>query len=291
MANSLYGSGLNLDALVVPVKAATVYAAQETSLYLPGLIVPLIQVPSGSASAQVPLMGSVTATVITSEGAAGGSPHTPQDFETVLPTDLAKTIPLSLHAARTVLRDLGGIDTADMGRIMGNAIAKSFDKAVTTAFAGLTAQEMAGTAPVAGGITLADIFTAVGTIRGNGETGQLYGIVGTNQYANLLSAIGSTTFAGGEFQNTAMRNGYFGTIAGVQMFVSSYLNDTDMGTTAKLPAAAIFSADAVKGAMQGGVNVEIARRPEAVGFDIVASAAAGALLIDASRGVIIQDAA
>ena len=50
---------------------------------------------------------------------------------------------------------------------------------------------------------------------------------------------------------------------------------------------AIFSADAMKMAAQGGVNVEVARRPEAVGFDVVASMAQGAKLIDASRAVII----
>jgi hypothetical protein len=286
MANSAYASGLNLDAMMVPVRAATVYAAQENSLYLPGQIVPIVQVPAGSATAQVPLMGSVTATVINSED-VGGSGN-PQDFDTVLPSDTKRTITLDLHAARTVLRDLGGIDTADMGRILGNAIAKSFDKAVTTEFGALTQQEIAGTTPQA--ISLADIFTAVGTIRGNGETGKLFGIVGTNQYANLLSAIGTQNFAGGEFQNTAMRNGFFGTIAGVEMYVSSYLNNTDMGITSN-PAAAIFSADAVKAAMQGGVNIEVARRPEAVGFDIVASAAAGAEAIDGDRGVLIIDAA
>ena len=279
MANSEYGSGLNLDAMTVPVRAATVYAAQESSLYLPGQIVPIVQVPAGSATAQVPLMGSVTASVISTEG-AGGSGN-PQDFDTLLPSDTKRTITLDLHAARTVLRDLGGIDTADMGRIMGNAIAKSFDKAVTTEFKHLTTQEQPADA-----IALSDIFTAVGTIRGNGETGQLFGIVGTNQYANLLAAIGGTAFAGGEFQNSAMRNGFFGMIAGVQMFVSSYLNNTDMGVTNN-PGAAIFSADAVKAAIQGGVNIEVARRPEAVGFDIVASAAAGAEAIDADRGVLI----
>ena len=283
MANSAYASGFNLDAMMVPVRAATVYAAQETSLYLPGQIVPIVQVPAGSSTAQVPLMGSVSATVISSED-VGGSGN-PQDFDTVLPSDTKRTITLNLHAARTVLRDLGGIDTADMGRILGNAIATSFDKAVTTEFAQLTTQEI-----TAGNLDLDEIFAAVATIRGNGEGGQLYGIVSTDAYANLMSAIGSQSFAGGEFQNTAMRQGFFGNIAGVQMYVSSYLNNTDMGVSNN-PKCAIFSADAVKAAMQGGVNIEVARRPEAVGFDIVASAAAGAEAIDGDRGVLIIDAA
>ena len=282
MANSLYGSGLNLDAMVVPVKAATVYTAQENSLYLPGAIVPKIEVPAGSASAQVPLMGSVTATTITSEGAAGVAP---QDFDTVLPTDTKNTINLSLHAARTVLRDLGGIDTADMGRIMGNAIATAVDKEITSKFVGMTEQEI-----TSGNLDLDEVFAAVATIRGNGENGQLFGIVSTDAYANLMSAIGSTAFAGGEFQNSAMRNGFFGSIAGVQCFVSSYLNNTVLGAAVN-PKMAVFSADAMRMAAQGGVNVEVARRPEAVGFDVVASMAQGAKLIDATRGVIIIDQA
>lgn len=282
MANSLYGSGLNLDAMVVPVKAATVYTAQENSLYLPGAIVPKIEVPAGSASAQVPLMGSVTATTITSEGAAGVAP---QDFDTVLPTDTKNTINLSLHAARTVLRDLGGIDTADMGRIMGNAIATAVDKEITSKFVGMTEQEI-----TSGNLDLDEVFAAVATIRGNGENGQLFGIVSTDAYANLMSAIGSTAFAGGEFQNSAMRNGFFGSIAGVQCFVSSYLNNTVLGSAVN-PKMAVFSADAMRMAAQGGVNVEVARRPEAVGFDVVASMAQGAKLIDATRGVIIIDQA
>ena len=281
MANAAYGSGLNLDAMVVPVKAATVFAAHENSLYMPGAIVPKIEVPAGSASAQVPLMGSVTATTITSE-AIGGSGN-PQDFDTVLPSDTKKTINLSLHAARTVLPDLGGIDTADMGRIMGNAIATAVDKEITSKMVGMTEQEI-----TSGNLDLDEIFSAVGTIRGNGENGQLYGIVSTDAYANLLSAIGSNSFAGGEFQNSAMRNGFFVNIAGDECYVSSYLNNTTLGSAVN-PKMAIFSGDAMRMAAQGGVNVEVARRAEAVGFDVVASMAQGAILVDATRGVLIID--
>ena len=279
MANSAYGSGLNLDAMVVPVKAATVFAAHENSLYLPGAIVPKIEVPAGSNSAQVPLMGSVTATTITSEAAPG------TDFDTVIPTDTKQTINLSLHAARTVLRDLGGIDVNDMGRIMGNAIATAVDKEITSKFVGMTEQEI-----TSGNLDTAEVFKAVGTIRGNGEGGQLFGIVSSDAYADLLGDIGGSAFAGGEFQNSAMRTGFFGNIAGVQCFVSSYLNNTTLGSAVN-PKMAIFSADAMKMAAQGGVNVEVARRPEAVGFDVVASMAQGAKLIDASRAVIIIDQA
>lgn len=279
MANEAYGSGINLDAMVVPVKAATVYAAHEASLYLPGQIVPMINVPAGSNSAQVPVMGSVTAEVISTEAVPG------VDLDAKLPADTKNTINLDLHAARTVLRDLGGINADEIGRILGNSVAESVDKQVTAKMKDLTAQEI-----TAGTLDLDEIFTAVATIRGNGEGGQLYGIVSTDAYAALMGVIGAQAFAGGEFQNSAMRNGFFGNIAGVQCFVSSYLNNTTW-TGTENPKMCIFGADALRGAMQGGVNLEVERRAAAVGFDIVASAGFGAKMIDANRGVKIIDAA
>jgi len=279
MANSAYASGINLDAMMVPTKAATVFAAQEASLYLSGAIVPMVNVPAGSASAQVPVMGAVTATVISTEATPGA------DLDSVLPTDTKKTIALDLHAARAVVRDLGGVSTEEIGRILGNAIAASADKTLTGHFADLTAQEI-----TSGNLDLDEIFAAVGTIRGAGETGQLYGVVSTDAYADLMTAIGNTAYAGGDFQTEALRNGYVGQIAGVQTFVSSYVNNTNIAGSLN-PKMAIFSGDAMRGAMQGGVNLEVERRAAAVGFDVVASVAAGFDVIDATRGVLIQDAA
>ena len=278
MANSAYGSGLNLDAMVVPVQAATVFAAQENSLYLPGILVPSVTVPAGSASAQVAVMGSVSATAISTEGTGA----VPQDFDTVLPSDTKKTIALELIAARTVLRDLGGIDTADMGRIMGNAIAAKVDTLVSVQLGSLTAQESLG-------VNLLDeLYKAIGAVRAAGETGPLNCVVSAAAYQGFMSVIGSSAFAGGDTQNAAMRSGFIGMIAGTPCYVSAYLNDTNTGLTNT--KFAVFSGDALRMAMQGGVNVEVERRAAAVGNDIVASAAFGVDVIDATRGIIVQDA-
>ena len=276
MANSAYGSGINLDAMVVPVQAATVFAAQENSLYLPGLLIPTVEVPAGSASAQVAVMGSVTADSISAEAAPG------VDFETLLPSDTKKTIALDLLAARTVLRDLGGIDTNDMGRIMGNAIASKVDALVSAKLGQLTAQEATTN-------LLDELYEAIGTIRAAGETGPLNCVVSAAAYQGFMTVIGSSAFAGGETQNAAMRSGFIGMIAGTPCYVSSHLNDTNTGLTDT--KFAVFSGDALRMAMQGGVNVEVERRAAAVGNDIVASAAFGVDVIDATRGVIVQDAA
>tara|TARA_Y100000114_G_scaffold34290_1_gene29709 strand:+ start:647 stop:1492 length:846 start_codon:yes stop_codon:yes gene_type:complete len=278
-----FNTAYDLESLVVNTKAATVYTAFESSLFLGGNLIPQVQIPAGSTTAQIPLMGSVTATKLTS-----ADPDNPSgDFTDLTITDTKKTVEADIYAARHVLRDMGGIDPQETGRVLGHAIQTAFDKDVMAVLGNLTGQEIAGSAGT-NDLTVAEIQSAVGTIRGNGETGPLVGVVGAGAYAALMSNIGSQAFAGGEFQNSAMRNGFFGKIAGVDMYVSSYLDATNTGqTNAK---AAVFGADAMRIAMFKNVDIEIARRPAAVGFDVVASLHAGVGLVDANRGVIIKDA-
>jgi hypothetical protein len=273
MANAQYGSGLNLDALMVPTQAATVYAAQENSLYLPGSMVPIVQVPAGSASAQVAVMGSVTAAAITTEGTGTD----PQDFDSLLPSDTKVPVALQLIAARTVLRDFGGIDTADMGRIMGNAIASKVDALVSAKLGAL------GTVAPTSNL-LHDLYDQIGTIRGAGETGPLACIVAPTAYKDFMEHVGSAAFAGGDTQNAAMKTGLIGMIAGVPCYVSASFG-TNSGLTT--PKFAVFSQDALRIAMQGGVNLEVERRAAAVGNDIVASAAFGVDIIDTTRGIVV----
>jgi hypothetical protein len=285
-----YASGFSLADLMVPTKAATVFAAQESSLYMGGALVPMLNCPAGSTQVKVPKLAKIAdPTAVTSEADSSSGIG---DIAVTAIADSSTPINLGLYASRSVVRDVGGVDPAEIGRVLGNSIASAWDKAVTSAFGTLTNQEItdASAAPGAALMTVEDIFKAVAFIRGKGDTGALFGIIGTLQYANLMKDIGGASFAGGEFQNSAMRNGYFGTIAGVPLYVSSYINDADMGLTNKYPAAAILSMDAVKGATQGGVNLEITRRAEAVGFDVVASLAAGVAMCDAERGVLIIDA-
>tara|TARA_B100001287_G_scaffold276783_1_gene289445 strand:- start:15237 stop:16076 length:840 start_codon:yes stop_codon:yes gene_type:complete len=276
-----FNTAYDLESLVVNTKAATVYTAHENSLFLGGNLIPQVQVPAGSTTAQVPLLASATAEKLTS-----ADPDALTDFSALTLTDTKRTIECDIYAARHVLRDLGGIDPQETGRVLGNAIQSKFDKDVMAVVGTLTGQEIAGTGT--NDLDVAEIQTAVGTIRGNGETGPLVGIVGAGSYAALMSDIGSNSFAGSEFQNSAMRNGFFGSIAGVNLFISSYLDATNTGVTGA--KAAIFSADAMRIAMFKNVDIEVARRPEAVGFDIVANLHAGVGLVDANRGVIIKDA-
>lgn len=274
-----FNTAYDLESLVVNTKAATVYTAHENSLFLSGDMVPMVNLPAGSITAQIPLMGSVTAQKLGS-----ADPDAVDDFTAQTITDTKVTIESNIYAARHVMRDLGGIDPQETGRVLGNSIQSAFDKDVMAAIGGLTAQEITDT----DGLTVAEIFKAVGAIRAAGETGPLMGVVGATEYATLMADIGNTGFAGGDFQTQAMRSGFLGQIAGVNLFVSSYFDATNTGVTAA--KAAIFGQDALRIAMFKNVDLEIARRAEAVGNDIVASLHAGVGVVDANRGIILADA-
>ena len=276
-----YGSGINLTALMIPTQAATVYAAQEASLYLPGTMIPIVEVNEGSASAQIAVMGSVAATTVTNNGDGSAETDPGADFPTILPSNTAVNLNLDLIAARSVIRDLGRADFNDFGRILGNSIASAVDARVSANLGAL------GTVAPSANL-LDDLYDAIGTIRDAGETGPLSCVVSAAKYGDFMKVIGNAGFAGSETQNAAMRSGFLGMIAGVPCYVSSHFNAANTGLTT--PDFAVFSQDAVRMATQGGVKVEFERQAAAVGTNIVSSIAFASGVIDATRGVTVGTA-
>jgi hypothetical protein len=258
-----YNTAYDLDALVVATKAATVYTAQESSLFLAGGLIPMVQLPAGSISAQIPVMGAVTASKLTS-----GS-HNAEDFSALGTSSSKVTIEANIYAARDVIRDLGGIDPNELGRVLGNAVAASFDTDVAAALDSLSA------ATATGDVTVNLLFDVAAEIRAGGETGQLMAVLSPAQAANLMKAVGSSAFAGGAFQTEAMVNGWIGSVAGIRCYQSAYVTANN---------GAVFSMDALRIAMFQNVNLEVQRRAAAVGNDVVASLHAGVGVIDSARG-------
>jgi hypothetical protein len=253
---------LNTDAFSIEAKAATVYAAQENSLFLPGGIVPIVNTPSGLV--RVPELAAASADILDGES---GSTAT-DDIVAQAVADTKNTITAKLFAARSVVRDLGGIDPAEVGTSLGKAVAAEFDKRAINIIANnTTEQELADSNRE---LTTTELFKAIGTIRAAGETGQLYCIVAASAYADVMKF-------------------YMQTLAGMQMFVSQHLTDANAGLTSHNVKAAVFGADAYRIAMQKNVDIEVARRPAAVGVDVVASLHAEIGAIDSNRSVLIVD--
>ena len=272
-----YNTAFDLDGFMVNTKAATVYAAQESSLFLGGALIPMIQLPAGSITAQLPLMGSVVATKLTSAS------HEAGDIDQTTVGQTRRIIEANIYAARDVIRDLGGIDPNELGRVLGNSVSAAFDKDVVAALGGLTTSADTGT------LSVNAVFDAVAQIRGAGETGPLFGVLGTQAAAELMKVIGTQAYAGSMAQNEAMANGFIGVLGGVRFYQSAFATASIAGVAGF--KGAIFGADAFRIAMFKNVDLEVQRRAAAVGNDIVASLHAGVGLVDAARGVTLVDAA
>jgi hypothetical protein len=266
-----YSSGSSLGDLLVPLKAATIYQAQESSLFLSGALIPLVTTPG--ITLRVPKIVDVTA-----ESLAAATNLT--DFTAQNVTDSKVDITVDLIAARSVVRDLGGIAPNEIGRSLGQSVAKKFDLACIAALDSLEANDTVDI----GSVDVDDILDVVGQIRGNGEMGQLYAVISPTAAVELMKIIGTAAYAGGDFQTEALRNGFLGKIAGVNMFMSAHV-----GVSSATKMGYVFGENAARIAMQNNVNVEIGRRPEAVGFDVVASIAAGVGVVDSTRGVRLVD--
>ena len=234
-----FNTAYDLSALMVPTKAAAVYAAQENSLFMNGFIIPNIVVPAGSFSAQVPVFAKTSAQVLTQAA------HAVDDITSTKVLATANTITLDLFAARDTLRDLGGVNPTELGRVLGNAVAQKFDEAVVV-------ELLTATVTQATDATINPLWDAAATIRQAGEMGPLMAIVSPAYAALLMKAIGGAAFS---------------------VFQSAHM--TALGV--------VFGADAMRTASQGGLDMEMQRRAEAVGTDIVASYAGAAGLIDDSR--------
>jgi hypothetical protein len=273
MAENYQSLSANSD-FEVQVRAATVYAAHEASMFLGGQTIPVVNAPNGLV--KIPVLSGGAARTLGVAGFTDGSTGT--DYEDVnvdqITTSGSVDIVCDLIASRTVVRDLGAIDATEIGRQLGNKVAAQFDSNVGDLLATLTNYAEASATT----LTIEDIYGAIGAIRATGEMGALFGFVSADKYGTMMSEIGSTAFAGGDWQGAALQSGSLGSIAGCNFFVTSHLTN----------GVAILGGDAMRIAMQKNVDVEVARRAEAVGQDVVASLHAKAAIVDTTRGRFIN---
>lgn len=280
MANN---SAINLESLLINTRAEAVFAAHESSLYLPGGIIKSQAVPAGSSVLQVPFINEAAAP----EYEVSGAPFGADDFTANALTDVKLTFNVGLYAARNILRDLGGIDAGMIGGQLGKSVAKKFDQDVTAKFDDFTthtAIEGSGTNNV---LKVQDLFKAAATLRSANVSSPLKAVLHPEQVYALMTELTGTAFAASDAQNQAMREGFVGKIAGIDVYQSAYVT-ADESAADHLWNGLVFAEDAMIIGIQRNIDVEMARRPEAVGMDIVASLMATVGVVDQNRGVHLQ---
>ena len=193
------------------------------------------------------------------------------------------TVTVGEVGAQVLLTDMAamgaGNPAQELGTVLGNAIATKIDQDLIALFDGFSASLGAA----AQEITVADLFKAAATLRANKATGPVYAVVHP-YHAYQLSANLTNTFAnpnGGDLQNEAMRNGFVGSVGGIEVYQSANVAVDGSGDA----KGCVFTREAICMAMKRDFNLETERDASNRAFELNATAVYGVAELDDSYGV------
>jgi N4-gp56 family major capsid protein len=271
MANETTSS--TISELYTEIVAEALFVASEQSV-MRGLV-RNYTIAGGGKSVEVPIFSTVSAAAV--------NEATDLSNTAVNPTSV--TITASEIGIMTTLTDLARNSSsrniaADIGKLFGEAIAKKMDQDLTALFDGFSSS-IGGTGQE---LTVDKIFQAVATLRQANVPGPYYGVLNPKVAYNVKKNL-TNTFVNpnpNDLTNEALRTGYIGNIAGVQIFESSNVDGTTDTDNCK---GAIFSQDALGLAMMQDLKIETQRDASLRADEIVATAVFGVGELHDSYGV------
>ena len=261
-----------LDDLFVNIVAQARFTAEEQSLLRNLVTVYNIEAQAGT-TIQVPKYPSIAAADLT-EGT---------DMSSTAVSTSSVSIAVAEVGAQVLLTDMAAMGAGnpadELGTVLGNAIATKMDQDLIALFDGFSTSLGATTTE----LTAAYLFQAAATLRANNARGRLVGVFHPYQTYALKSNL-TNTFAnpnGGDLQNEAMRNGYVGTIAGIDIYESANLTVDGFGDA----KGAIFAPEALALAMKRDFTIEPQRDASNRAWELNATAIYGVGELDDSYGV------
>ena len=271
MANESTSS--TLSELYTEIVAEALFVATEKSL-MRGLV-KNYAIAGGGKAVEVPVYAKVSAAAVSEASDLSNTAINPSSV----------TISASGNGIMTTLTDLARNSAprnvaADIGRLFGAAIAKKIDTDLTALFDGFSS--VVGSAGAE--VTVAKIFEAVATLRQAAVPMPLAGVLNPKVAYNVKKNL-TNTFVNpnpNDLTNEALRTGYVGNIAGVQMFETSNVDGTSDTDNCK---GGIFHKDALGLAMMQDLKIETQRDASLRADEIVATAVYGVGELHDSYGV------
>lgn len=160
---------------------------------------------------------------------------------------------------------------ADVGRLLGEAVARKIDTDLTGLFDSFTTALGDGTTQ----ITAARIFEAVARLRSNGvPTTDMYCVLHPSVSYDLLANLSNTyqNPNAGVIQNEAMQMGFVGMLAGIPVYQTS--NMANSGNAGDFKGA-VFHRDALGLAMLQDIRIETQRDASLRADELVCTAVYG----------------
>ena len=279
MANEATSTSLN-DLYANIVQAALFTLSEQT------VIRPLVRnynmVGTPGLVAQVPKYAAI---------AAGGVAENEDLSNTAFTTDPA-TITAAEAGVLVTLTDLAREGAAEdvaaaVGRQIGDGLAKKVDTDLAALFAGFTNTVGSG----ARELTVEDFFKAAATLRANQAPGNYVAVIHPYQAFQIkkqLTNAGTTMSHNlSDVGNTALRDGFVGRLAGIDIFESTVVT----GDSAGAFVGACMSSDALAYMVKREMRIEEQRDASLRATEIVGSMAYGVSELFDTYGVqLIGDA-
>ena len=264
-----------LDDLIVPMVAEALFVASEKSIMRN--LVRNYALPKNSGKViQVPIYPVVAAAAVAEATDLGN---------TAVSTSKAD-LTVSEVGVMTTVTDMA-VNTAesdvikDLGKLFGEGIARKMDADLMALFDGFSGA--VGAADAA--ITVAKIFEAVSKLKQAGVPSNDMSCVLHPAVAYDLKANMTNTFANPnptDVANEALRTGFVGQLAGVNVYESSNMANTGTGGDFK---GGLFHKDALGLAMLQDIKIETQRDASIRGTEIVATAVYGVGELHDSYGI------
>ena len=272
MANET--TSTTISELYTEIVAEALFVASEQSIMRN--LVRNYTIAGGGKSVEVPIYATVSASAVSEASDLSNTAVNPSSV-TITASEVGIMTTLTDLARNSASRNVAG----DIGRLFGEAIARKLDADLSALFTGFST-EKAGGAGVE--LTIQDLFEASAELRGNSVPAPYYGVFHPKLIFNVKKAL-KNTFAGSsnipDLGNEAMRTGFVGQIAGINIFESANISvdgsDDSIG--------AVFAQDALGLAMMQDLKIESQRDASLRADEIVATAVYGVAELHDSYGV------
>ena len=276
MANETTSS--TLSELFTNITQEAIFTFQETSVMRP--LVTTYPISGSGKTIEVPVYPTISASAV----------NEASDLSNTAVNPTSATITASEIGVMTTLTDLGASSAsrnvgADIGKLFGEAIAKKVD----TDLCGLFSSFTTNTGGAAGTELTADLlFKAQAQLRTLSVPAPYYGVFHPKALFNLKKTLTQAGYSGtataiSEIGNEALRNGYIGRIAGIDVFENANLSidgsDDSIG--------GVFHPASIGLAMKEDFKVETQRDASLRATEIVASIVYGKAVVKESFGAAI----
>ena len=270
MANESTSS--TLSELYTEIVAEAQFVASEKSIMRN--LVKNYAITGGGKAVEVPVYAQVSAAAVSEASDLSNTAINPTSV-TITASEVGIMTTLTDLARNSAPRNVA----ADIGKLFGEALARKQDADLTGLFDSLTTEVGDGTAA----ISPAAIFNAMSTLRANSLPINECAVVLHPKIAYDLKSGLTNTFAGldTETSNEALRAGFVGKLAGMNIFETSNMSNT--GNAGDYKGAA-FHKDALAIAMMQDVKIETQRDASLRADEIVATSVYGVGEIHDSYG-------